>query len=115
MTDPKKLQASVTAFCEWIRSKRHQRIHRVMGQLKRKLNGYWNYYGVTGNGKSLGKFWWHVQCLLYKWLNRRSQKRSYTWKGLTACLIDFGIPVPRITEKRHSHEPTNQLWLAFTI
>jgi len=113
MTDPKKLRASVAAFDEWIRSKRHQRIHRVMGQLKRKINGYWNYYGVSGNGKSLGKFWRHVRRLLHKWLNRRSHKRSYTWKGLTACLLDFAVPGPRITETRHIRETETQLWLAF--
>lgn len=69
MTDPKKLQASVAAFSEWIQSKRHQRAHRVMARLKRKLTGYWNYYGVTGNSRSLGKYWWAVLGLLHKWLN----------------------------------------------
>ena len=114
MTDPKKLQASVAAFSEWIKSKRHQRAHRLMSQLKRKLTGYWNYYGVTGNGKSLGKFWRMVGGLLYKWLNRRSHRRSYTWKGLWACLEDFAIPPPRITEKPHGPEPMQQLWFVFS-
>jgi len=113
MTDPGKLRASVAAFGEWIRSGRHRRIHRIMGQLKRKINGYWNYYGVPGNGKSLGKFWRHVRRLLHKWLNRRSHKRSYTWKGLTACLHDFAVPGPRTTEPRHNRETETQLWLAF--
>ena len=113
MTDPKKLQASVATFSEWIQTKRHQRAHRLMKQLKRKLIGYWNYYGVTGNFQSLNKFWWHVQRLLHKWLNRRSHKRSYTWKGLRACLLDFDIPAPRITEMPHKREPTSQLWFAF--
>jgi hypothetical protein len=48
-----------------------------MAQLKRKLTGYWNYYGVTGNFRSLGKFWWSVLGLLHKWLNRRSHKRRF--------------------------------------
>ncbi len=65
MTDPKKLQASVAAFSEWIQAKRHQRTHQIMAQLKRKLTGYWNYYGVTGNFRSLGKFWWSVLGLCY--------------------------------------------------
>lgn len=60
-----------------------------MARLKRKLTGYWNYYGVTGNFLSLGKYWWSVLGLLYKWLNRLSHKRSYKWKGLMACLADF--------------------------
>jgi RNA-directed DNA polymerase len=113
MTDPKKLQASVATFSEWIRSKRHQRAHRVMAQLKRKLAGYWNYYGVTGNFRSLGKYWWAVLGLLHKWLNRRSHRRSYTWKGLMACLDDFKIPQPRITEKANANDGDQQLWFVF--
>ena len=114
MTDPKKLQASVAAFSVWIRAERHQRAHRVMAQLKRKLAGYWNYYGITGNSPSLGKYWWSVLGLLYKWLNRRSHRRSYTWKGLMACLTDFKIPPPRITEKANANDIEQQLWLVFT-
>lgn len=115
MTDPKKLQASVAAFSEWIRGKRHQRKHRLMAQLKRKLTGYWNYYGVTGNFRSLRKFWWSMLGLLHKWLNRRSHKRSYTWKGLMACLEDFGIPKPRIKEERNETEKEQQQWFVFAI
>jgi RNA-directed DNA polymerase len=115
MTDPKKLHASVAAFSEWIQSNRHQRTHRLMAQLKRKLAGYWNYYGVTGNFPSLGKYWWSVLGLLHKWLNRRSHKRSYTWKGLMACLADFKIPTPRITETAQSPDPPQQLCLLLAI
>jgi RNA-directed DNA polymerase len=113
MTDPKKLQVSVAAFSEWIQAERHKRTHRLMAQLKRKLTGYWNYYGVTGNYRSLGKFWWSVLGLLFKWLNRRSHKRSYTWKGLMACLKDFDIPTPRIKEERDEREKELQQWFVF--
>jgi group II intron reverse transcriptase/maturase len=113
MTDPKKLRASVAAFAGWIRSKRHQRAHRIMAQLKRKLAGYWNYYGITGNSRSLGKYWWSVLGLLHKWLNRRSHRRSYTWKGLMACLADFRIPPPRITEQANANDSDRQLWFIF--
>ena len=102
MTDPKKLRASVASFTEWIKTHRHMRTHRLMRKLKAKLAGYWNYYGVTGNGPSLSKFWWLVGRVLYKWLNRRSQRRSYRrWSHLVKCLDDFEVPRPRITEARH--------------
>jgi len=113
MTDPDKLRASVAAFGEWIEAKRHQRTNRLIGSLKRKLAGYWNYYGVTGNLGSLCKFWWQVTGRLFKWLNRRSHKRSYNWKGFRAMLLDFEVPGPRITENRHGPEPMAQQWFAF--
>ena len=38
--------------------------------------------------------------MLYKWLNRRSQKKSYTWEGFKELLKHFGIEKPRITERK---------------
>jgi len=113
MTDPNKLHASVAAFDEWMEAKRHQRTHVLIGSLKRKLTGYWNYYGVMGNLNSLGKFWWQVTQRLFKWLNRRSHKRSYNWKGFREMLVDFAVPGPRITESPYGPDPTTQLWFAF--
>lgn len=97
-TSPKKLRASVQAFTEWIKAFRHSRISTLMQALVCKLRGYWNYYGVRGNSVSLSRFYDQCQRLLFKWLNRRSQKRSYTWEGFAKMLRAFSIPMPRIVE-----------------
>ncbi len=47
--------------------------------LRRKLLGYRNYYGVIGNSRMLSAYYYYVIRMLYKWLNRRSQRRSMTW------------------------------------
>lgn len=97
-TSPKRLRASVRAFTKWIRESRCMRLSTTLATLRSKLSGYWNYYGVRGNMKMLNRF--HRQCraLLFKWLNRRSQKRSCTWSELEAILRRFKIPGPRIVE-----------------
>jgi RNA-directed DNA polymerase len=100
MTAPKKLRASVARFKEWIRDQRSLGLKHLMPLLKRKLEGYWAAYGVTGNMDSLLKFWRAACQLLYKWLNRRSQRRSYSWSGLFAMLEHFGINGPRIVDDR---------------
>ena len=69
-----------------------------MKTLKAKLRGYWNYYGVMGNSQSLNQYEYQVRGLLYKWLNRRSQKRSYTWRALYGLLERFSVPRPKIVE-----------------
>ena len=97
-TSVKKLRASERAFAEWIKENRNVGITTLMKSLGRKLQGYWNYYGVRGNAKSMGQFYEQCQYLLYKWLNRRSQRRSYTWEGFAAMLKMFKVPTPRITE-----------------
>lgn len=97
-TSPKRLRASVRAFTEWIKKTRCGRLSETMATLRSKFSGYWNYYGVRGNMKMLNRF--HRQCreLLYKWLNRRSQRRSCTWAELDAILRVFRIPGPHIVE-----------------
>jgi len=52
-TSPKKLRASIAAFTEWIKKNRHLPIKITMRKVAQKLRGYWNYYGVIGNMKSL--------------------------------------------------------------
>jgi len=63
-----------------------------------KLRGYWNYYGVIGNLKSLSVVNEAYTKVLFKWLNRRFQKRSYTWAGFNEMCKHFGKPAPRIVE-----------------
>jgi RNA-directed DNA polymerase len=98
-TSRKKLQASVRRFTEWIKENRHQKVRKLMKTLAAKYQGYWNYYGLIGNSDSLGQFHWATCRLLFKWLNRRSQKPSYTWRAFNRLLERFGIPTPRIVEK----------------
>jgi group II intron reverse transcriptase/maturase len=98
-TQPRKLQASIRALAEWIRENRHGRVTETLRQLSAKLRGYWNYYGVRGNYGSLNRYYFHCQRLLYKWLNRRSQRNSYTWKGFTALLKRECVPTPCIVER----------------
>jgi RNA-directed DNA polymerase len=97
-TDPQKLQKSVAAFSEWIKLHRHRRLDWIMEQLRAKVRGYWNYYGVSGNLDQLNKYWRGSVRLLYKWLNRRSHKPGFTWKKLFATLKRFAIPTPHITD-----------------
>ena len=99
-TSPKKLTQSMGAFTDWIKKNRHQRITTLMGTLRSKFRGYWNYYGVQGNYKSMHRFWRQALKVLFTWLNRRSHRRSYTWVGFFALLRDFAIPGPRIVESR---------------
>ena len=98
-TSKKKYKASLANFTVWIKENRHTRINRLMKTLESKLRGYWNYYGVKGNSRMIGAFWWQVKLLLFKWLNRRSQRSSYNLKGLQEMMEYFNIPKPRITEK----------------
>lgn len=70
------------------------------GQIIRKLNqiltGYYHYYGITDNFKGIDDFCFRVRRSLFYWLNRRSQKKSYTWEAFNAMLKDNPLARPKI-------------------
>ena len=55
--------------------------HLLFSKLNQKLRGYWHYYGISGNYESLNDYLQDIKRILFKWLNRRSQRRSYNRKG----------------------------------
>lgn len=75
---------SVAPFKEW---------RRV---LESKLIGHYNYYGVSNNMRCLSQYYFKTLSLLFKWLNRRSQKKSFSWKKYLEYLERYPLPQPRI-------------------
>ena len=99
-TARKKLRTSVANFTEWIKNERHSGIPWIMKTMAAKLRGHWNYYGVIGNQASQWEFFRQITGILYKWLNRRSQRTSYTWAGLRDLFKQYAVPKPCTTENR---------------
>ena len=64
--------------------------------LNQVLTGYFHYYGITDNSEMLSTFRFRIMQLLYKNLNRRSQRRSLTWDGFNDILKDFPLVKGRI-------------------
>ena len=95
-TSRKRMQSSVKAFTEWIKENRHQSKRKLIVALKRKLNGYWNYYAIKGNSKSCNSINWLFDRLIFKWLNRRSGKSSFTWEQYGRFKKRVGLRAPRM-------------------
>lgn len=67
-----------------------------MKKVAEKLTGYYRYYGITDNFLSLIKFKRSVGYLLYKWLNERSQRKSFNWAKFQLLLKKYNLPEPKI-------------------
>ncbi len=98
-TARKKLRSSLKRFTMWCRRNRNLRLETLFRRLNAKLRGYYNYYGVIGNYASLEQFYRQAMRILYKWLNRRSQRRSFNWRGYRELLKEYQIEQPRITRR----------------
>jgi len=75
----------------------------VIKWLNQVLVGYFHYYGITDNSERIGDFQYKMKKLLFKWLNRRSQKRSYTWDNFSELIKNFPIAKPRIYVSIYGH------------
>jgi group II intron reverse transcriptase/maturase len=95
-TSRKKLRRSLKNLTQWCKENRHQRLDVLFKKMNAKLRGYYAYYGVIGNYASLQEFFREAVRILFKWLNRCSQRRSYNWKGFQELLELFKIEKPRI-------------------
>lgn len=100
-TSRSKLRKSCSAFKAWCKENRNNRIRNLIPKLNSKLRGYYNYYGLIGNYKSLNQFHGAMMKMLYKWLNRRSQRRSFNLLEFSSLLKRNGVIKPRIVESKH--------------
>lgn len=78
-TAKSRLKRALRRVAQWCRKVRQWPVSEQAAGLGRKLKGHFAYYGITGNARSLGEFRNQVERVWWKWLNRRSQRRSYTW------------------------------------
>jgi len=96
-TAKKKFQMALAALTAWIKKERCRLGTAViMTKLRAKLQGHFNYYGVCGNIDMLCSFYQQTCRIIFKWLNRRSQRKSCNWHGFQEMLDYFRIPQPRI-------------------
>ena len=96
-TSRKKLQQTLARFTDWIRRYRNLLpTAELLRRAKARVNGYLNYYAITDNSESCHRYMHLVRRVLFKWLNRRSQRKSYTWVGYQQALRHVGWPRVRI-------------------
>ena len=60
------------------------------------VRGYMNYFAVNDNMRRIKQFLKIVKRLLFRALNRRSQKKSFTWERFQKVLDLSGYPQPSI-------------------
>lgn len=63
-------------------------------KLNEILVGYFHYYGITDNARSIKAFRYEVIKSLFYWLNRCSQKKSYNWNDFLK-MIDECHPIAK--------------------
>jgi len=108
-TSKKKFKASLASLKEWMRNNRSRPLKELADTLKRKFTGYFNYYGVIGNSERLWAYWTEARRIIFRALNRRSQRKSFNWSGFSEMWKTLAIPNPRVVEKPYQRPHTWKL------
>ena len=97
-TSGKKMRQKLKNMNEWLKKFRNKEslMKNYWNKLKLKLKGHYAYYGISGNIGMLQKFYDRTVSLAFKWINRRSQKKSYKWEKFKRFLDYNPLPKPRI-------------------
>ena len=92
-TSRKKFAQSLREFTEWARKSRSVlRKGEMLRRAKVRIDGHLNYYAITDNLWKCSAYRHYATKILFKWLNRKSQRRTYTWKGYLQALKWVGWP-----------------------
>jgi len=95
-TDSKRLQRAINAISAWCRANRCRPMLKQWEMLKRKITGHYAYYGISLNFRSIAEFYFRVQTVWQKWLNRRGDKGKRNWNSFRDFLKDWPLPKPKI-------------------
>ena len=106
-TASNRLSRAVRSIDSWCRFNRHQPIGLQQQKLSQKLRGHYAYYGITGNGKALSRFFYEVQRCWRKWLNRRNRNRTLNWTVFQRLLQRYPLAPTRTVHSvcRHVVNP----------
>ena len=94
-TNSKRMGMKLKEMNKWLKENKILPLKVLIMKLNQKLSGHYNYYGLTYNVRSLMNFRYNTERLLHKWLNRRSQRRSYTWEQFRMMQTQYSRVKPK--------------------
>lgn len=93
-TAASRLSRKLKVISQWLKARRHWHVSDQSKSLWRMLKGYFNYFGIVGNGRQLWKFRRGVEEAWKKWLGRRSQRGYLSWAKMHRVLGRYPLPKP---------------------
>ncbi len=101
-TQRERIAQKLKAVSDRLARLRVQGARAMLEFVQKHLQGHLAYYGVSGNSRSLRHYVYRLSRVWYKWLNRRSQRRSISWARFRDVLV-ANLPRVRI---QHNLYPT---------
>lgn len=85
---------------EWAKEVRNALpLKEIWRILRAKMRGHVQYYGVSHNADKVRQFLRRTQRIMFKWLNRRSQRKSFSWEKYWMFVAENPLPEARIVHR----------------
>jgi group II intron reverse transcriptase/maturase len=98
-TDGKRMRMKLKLLSQRLSELRASGAAAMVTFARQHLSGHINYFGVSGNSRSIHAYVHHAARWLFMWLNRRSQRRSITWDKWNELLKQGILPKARIVHQ----------------
>lgn len=99
-TRAKTMRIKLSRVNEWAKQVRNQQpLKEIWKTLKAKLRGHVQYYGVSHNHAQVESFLYRATRIMYKWLNRRSQRKSFTWERFRLFIDANPLPEAKVVHR----------------
>jgi RNA-directed DNA polymerase len=101
-----RLRRAIQSARQWCKEHRHWEIEEQWKRLTAKLQGYYQYFGLTGNVHAISAYAREVRKAWKAALSRRSQ-RGMTWEDFERLLKQYPLPQPVLVHSiyRQSAKP----------
>jgi group II intron reverse transcriptase/maturase len=91
-----RLTRALVAVAEYCRQHRHDSARKQHHGLSTRLQGHFNYFAVTGNGRPVWRLLYWATRIWRKSLSRRSQRGGMTWARFNKMEQDLRLPRPKL-------------------
>lgn len=95
-TAAKRFTRAMNEMRALLKNIRHTRVREQAVTLRRVMSGHFEYYGIRWNANGINAFAYWTRKAWFQQLNRRSQRRSLTWKAFNRLLARYPLPPARI-------------------
>jgi len=96
-TSSKRMRVKLRNVKYWIKKNRHTAKMKILWQkFCIKLQGHIRYYGVSFNSNTVSSYCLKAVRIFFKWINRRSQRKSITWAKFSLFIARFPLPKVKV-------------------
>lgn len=95
-TSRKKLKSKIKELRIWLKENNKLKIKELIPKINVKLRGHYQYFGITDNYESIKRYLYEIDKILFKHLNKRSQRKSYTYETFREMKKTYPLIQPKI-------------------